>query len=136
MSRPTLEKVCVWCGNKFLARIDQIKLGRNNYCSRACNGAYGRYMRKLKNDEQPTMSGRRLIYYQVIRALKYGIIKKQPCETCGATYSIHAHHDDYSQPLNVRWLCNSCHKRLHDNLRARARHLKTAGPVMLPGPSC
>jgi hypothetical protein len=24
-----------------------------------------------------------------------------------------AHHSDYSKPLDIEWLCNSCHERLH-----------------------
>ena len=38
---------------------------------------------------------------------------KEPCEICGSTESVHAHHDDYSKPLNVRWLCSSHHKQWH-----------------------
>lgn len=59
----------------------------------------------------------------VTQALGRGVLKRQPCEQCGKTgrssgpYGpndpIHAHHDDYSEPLNVRWLCGSCHKRHH-----------------------
>jgi hypothetical protein len=26
---------------------------------------------------------------------------------------IHAHHDNYHEPLNVRWLCTRCHKQWH-----------------------
>lgn len=46
-----------------------------------------------------------------------GFERGTTCETCGKTPTdrsiIHAHHDDYSRPLHVRWLCASCHKRHH-----------------------
>ena len=38
---------------------------------------------------------------------------KQPCEVCGTTVRLHAHHDDYSKPLEVRWLCAMHHHRHH-----------------------
>jgi hypothetical protein len=39
---------------------------------------------------------------------------RQTCEQCGSTDKTHAHHDDYKQPLNVRWLCPVCHKEWHE----------------------
>jgi hypothetical protein len=42
-------------------------------------------------------------------AVRDGRLVKQPCEVCGAL-KVEAHHDDYSKPLDVRWLCNSHHK--------------------------
>ena len=35
------------------------------------------------------------------------------CEACGKLCRPHGHHDDYDQPLLVRWLCAPCHKRQH-----------------------
>ena len=38
---------------------------------------------------------------------------KEPCEVCGTEERLHAHHDDYLKPLNVRWLCASHHRQWH-----------------------
>ena len=48
----------------------------------------------------------------VQRALVAGKLIKQPCEVCGSR-KVDAHHDDYAEPLNVRWLCRQHHVRLH-----------------------
>jgi len=50
---------------------------------------------------------------QTKKAIKSGRLTKQPCKICGATNKIHAHHDDYNNPLSVVWLCASCHAKLH-----------------------
>jgi len=45
-------------------------------------------------------------------AIKDGSLVRQPCEACGERKVV-AHHDDYGNPLAVRWLCYSCHRRHH-----------------------
>jgi ribosomal protein S27AE len=49
---------------------------------------------------------------QVTISLRNGTLIQQPCEQCGAKRT-HAHHDDYTKPLKVRWLCPICHKQEH-----------------------
>lgn len=53
------------------------------------------------------------------RAIKSGVlIRPNSCSKCGTDrWPIHAHHDDYSRPLHVRWLCAPCHVSLHTEAR-------------------
>lgn len=50
----------------------------------------------------------------VYRAVKAGrLTRPENCSRCGKSSAVHAHHTDYSKPLDVQWLCPSCHKGLH-----------------------
>lgn len=51
----------------------------------------------------------------VLVATRSGKLIKQPCEKCGEQKT-QAHHDDYSKPLDVRWLCDRCHRIEHGTL--------------------
>lgn len=46
------------------------------------------------------------------------IVKPKLCTKCGSSrYRIEAHHHDYYKPLEVRWLCQSCHRNEHNQVR-------------------
>jgi hypothetical protein len=61
-------------------------------------------------------------YKAVREALKNGQLVKGPCESCGSTAAdVQAHHDDHSKPLDVRWLCPTCHYALHKELKRMAK---------------
>lgn len=57
----------------------------------------------------------------VDKAIQSGrLVNPGVCETCGGTgqfadgrTAIQAHHDDYNEPLSVRWLCQRCHHEWH-----------------------
>lgn len=35
------------------------------------------------------------------------------CSECSTVGPVQAHHEDYSQPLMVEWLCRPCHSKRH-----------------------
>ena len=35
------------------------------------------------------------------------------CQRCGCVTELEAHHQDYSRPLSVEWLCSTCHGLAH-----------------------
>ena len=45
-------------------------------------------------------------------AVAAGRVVKRPCEVCGNPKS-EAHHDDYSKPLDVMWVCRKHHADIH-----------------------
>jgi hypothetical protein len=47
---------------------------------------------------------------RVIAAVRSGrLVRPERCEACGIDCYPDAHHEDYSKPLEVRWLCRPCH---------------------------
>lgn len=46
------------------------------------------------------------------KAIKKGIITRQPCQVCGIE-KVDAHHEDYTKPLDVLWLCRLHHMQHH-----------------------
>ena len=51
-------------------------------------------------------------------AVLRGEINRKPCVICGSAEKIHGHHEDYSQPLGVVWMC----QKHHDEYHRLARH--------------
>jgi hypothetical protein len=59
-------------------------------------------------------------------ALQRGLLVRLACQICG-WQKAQAHHEDYSRPLDVIWLCPQHHVQLHIELRRlRKRQQKAA----------
>lgn len=75
-----------------------------NRAARAAN------MRRYAND--PALRHKHKARWATRRAIQSGAITKEPCEVCGGR-CVEAHHDNYFEPLKVRWLCRAHHRDHH-----------------------
>lgn len=63
-------------------------------------------MKKLPN--------KRIAREKMALAIQKGELKRLCCEKCGEVKS-EGHHNDYSKPLMVTWLCKKHHNEWHKN---------------------
>jgi hypothetical protein len=63
---------------------------------------------------------KRTAHKAVCMALKSGVLVREICIVCGIGET-QAHHEDYSHPLDVVWLCRAHHAARHVALRDQAR---------------
>jgi len=95
---------------------------RQYYCCRSCNTSRAREYRKsprgkkairlavyksIKNNPEK-QKARQVVYRNKLS----GRLIRLPCRVCGNKES-EAHHADYSRPLDVDWLCRTCHSNTH-----------------------
>lgn len=45
------------------------------------------------------------------------MVRPETCSSCGQRRKVDGHHDDYSKPLDVTWLCRLCHGKRHIEIR-------------------
>lgn len=91
------------------------------------NGARGEASPEAKKKGGQAWRGRnrekRSAHVAVGSAMALGkITRPGSCSACSETRFVEAHHDDYSKPLDVRWLCIPCHAahhRKHDEAEDR-----------------
>lgn len=75
----------------------------------------GKAAKRRANEKQmrlhPIKRGARVM---VGNAVRDGRLRKpKRCEGCKKERRLHGHHDDYARPLDVRWLCTTCHRAWH-----------------------
>ena len=75
---------------------------------------YRKRLNERKNKDYAKNRHKHYARNYVACALFFGDLVRKPCEICGDK-NTQAHHDDYSKPLDVRWLCRSHHMMFHRN---------------------
>ncbi len=80
---------------------------------RAYDRARGNRQDKKYRDEYRKRYPRKYKAHNIVNnAIRDKKLFREPCEICGSN-NVHAHHDDYLKPLNVRWLCAEHHAQWH-----------------------
>ena len=125
---------CVYCGNdKKIAWAEikrQVKNGRKDFfCSLSCSSKYAANFPKVIEKQKQAMKKlqsmrpgvkvskcvRQRANHTVRMAIRNGrLIRPLVCDSCHQRKdTIDAHHEDYDFPLEVEWLCRSCHNKRH-----------------------
>ena len=73
-----------------------------------------RRYRRMRNERPEVVKAHNALN----NAIRDGIIQRQPCTVCGDRRS-RGHHDDYSKPLDVLWVCELHHKQIHPAIRSQ-----------------
>ncbi len=66
-------------------------------------------------------SNKRAANIIVNNAIHDGRLIRQSCEQCNSNECVHGHHEDYTKPLDVIWLCPPCHGKRHREINEERR---------------
>lgn len=130
-----VEVTCEHCRATVVRASRSVNAAPQRYCTRACATAAAITLGKFRGENNPSFAGWKSLdkvayrerfqakypekaaaHLAVKVAKRRGELVPQPCETCGVARA-HAHHEDYSKPLDVRWLCRPCHHAEHGGFR-------------------
>ena len=131
-------KICTRCDLEYPESAFQVRKASKDGLTASCKDCLRLYEQSRANS--PHRVAARLAYFKTDRGIeasnraKVNFIKRNPekrsahvavgnairdrrlvkrgCEICGED-NAHGHHDDYSQPLNVAWLCSAHHSQWH-----------------------
>ena len=80
--------------------------------------SYGYYREWYRKNGRKRNSKQILAHTAVASAIRTGgLVRPDKCTECDRTTRIEAHHDNYSKPLDVLWLCNHCHRSKHPGVK-------------------
>jgi hypothetical protein len=110
---------CIFCQKALHQKSE-------HYCSKECEQSYRKShtedipsflskwkIRKLKSAKDPLIEIRKKARRITNNLIKSGKIKKGSCVVCGSS-EVFAHHEDYSRPGDIIWICEKHHKKYHN----------------------
>ena len=124
----SIQALCKQCDAEFTTSTSNVKKGYGIFCSRSCNRSYhnkgsrnpswnngvstmegyDRIHKRLYNERYPEKNRANKKVYKAIHCGK--LVKPSTCSKCFVVSdSLEAHHEDYSKPLDIVWVCKACH---------------------------
>lgn len=98
------------CGNPRRSK-------NQRYCKR-CHTEYVRLNRPKHSELSPEERMKSNARAYANQYQRRGYLKRKPCSGCGHRIA-EKHHEDYSKPLDVVWLCRECHLQLHKQRKVK-----------------
>lgn len=102
-----MKATCSKCGEY----LEYQRIGRQRYCLK-CHAAHSRAHRKSHAEMSAEQRQRSIARAYANTYQRRGKLIPKGCEICGR--KAQKHHEDYSKPLEVRWLCRDHHLILHN----------------------
>jgi hypothetical protein len=91
------------CGNEFAS-----------YSNYQCVDCYRKSRQEKKNDPMfKEAMLKEMARLMTRNCVKMGILIKGNCKICNTNVNVEAHHEDYTKPLDIIWLCRKHHRELH-----------------------
>ncbi len=120
-------KTCWKCKtDKKLSKFNKNKTrydGVQSIC-RECERDYRKTIRgkntlsKAVRKYNKSNADKRKARYTISNAIAMGkLTRPDKCESCKQKRFVEAHHENYSKPLDVEWLCTKCHSEVCKKVR-------------------
>jgi len=93
-------------GERARCRVKQVKYRELGLAAKPSPEARERWVKKF-----PHKLKAESIANNAVRCGK--LVPVESCEDCGKKTKLQKHHEDYSKPLDVNWLCTKCHGIRH-----------------------
>lgn len=95
--------------------LDLTRIFKYRYCKK-CHAENMRENRRKHSELPPVAKFKANARSYANAYQRRGKVIKQPCSSCGSEQA-EKHHEDYSKPLEVKWLCRPCHIQEHNVIR-------------------
>jgi hypothetical protein len=106
---------CAECHRPFSVKRSRVGQGHGRFCCRRCY--WENLARTVRGPRARGEVSQRLVaraHWAVWKAVRRGELHRPGrCEKCGIKCRPHGHHASYDKPLEVQWLCSTCHTREH-----------------------